>query len=226
VANGIPAYQKGLDTKGTVESDRIAATTKAPAGRLEVAQAKPWITGCSEIKHDPDLSITYLKHNKLPTSTPDIDKAISYIQQAPTGVWLLGELRKQQDLMVGVHFFSALGDYPWPNDVTPNESGHCKLMSSAASPVVVYWVTGFAGKRPPECIADTLFHELLHVWYLRKYSGDSELLGTGHDSSARISIDAPCNKTYAGFESVFETKLKAFDADLQKNIPGAKRCCE
>jgi len=223
VSNGIPAYQKGLEQKGTVETDRKAATTKVPAGRLQVAQKKQWIPGCTEFKHDPDLSITYLKHSKLPSSTPDIDKALSYVQQAPTGIGLLGELRKQDQLIVGVHFFSVFGDYPWPDDLSPSESGHCKLASSASSPVIIYWVTVFVAKRTPECIADTLFHELLHVWYMRS-SGDSEL-NTGHDPGASIQIDAECKKFYSGFEPVFERGLKAFDEDLQKNIPGAKSCC-
>src|SRR3954451_14970268 len=103
----IPAHQKGLEQKTVVDSDRKRATTKAPEGRLAVQQAKPWSPDCTDFKHDPDLSITYLKHAKASQRQPDIDRAISYLQQAPTGIWLLGEIRNMQDLMVGAHFFAA-----------------------------------------------------------------------------------------------------------------------
>ena len=226
MSGDITAYQKGLEVKKDLEGERKAATTKAPAQPLSVQQQSYWINNCTDFKHTTDLSITYLKHTSISQGQMnDINKAISYVEQANTGQWLLGEIKNMQNVKVGVHFFADRSDYPWPSDVNPSETGHTDLMSGIASTPLIYWIRIFAARRTPECIAESLFHELLHVWFLGTHSGHNKDKGTGHDEGATISIDQECNKKYAGYNPDFVKKLDEFDNDLENNIPGAKKCC-
>ncbi len=226
MADAETAYQKGLEAKPTVAADRVKATSTVPEERLGVLQSNPWISGCRELSWDPDRCLTFLLHSSVvQAQVAAVRTATSYVQRAPTGSWLLGELRKRPELMVGSHFFDSISNYPWPGEVTPDENGHAKLMSSVASSVVLYHVSVFVQNRRPECIANTLFHELLHVWFLATYSGYNETLGTGHDPGAGVTIWPGCKKSYKGFHDEFRKKLESFDVDLSQKVPGAAKCC-
>jgi hypothetical protein len=226
MADAATTYQRGLEGKPTPETDRIRAASKVPEERLRVLAASPWISGCQEISYDPDRCLTFLKHSSVAAGDlAHIKTAMSYVQQAPTGASLLAELRKTTELMVGIHFLARVSDYPWQSEVTPHESGHAKLVNSPASAVVLFHLSVFVAGRRLECIADTLFHELLHVWFLGKYSGYNETSGTGHDPGATIAIDPGCRKRYAGFHPDFQQALQLFEDDLDKRVPGATRCC-
>lgn len=225
MSDGFTAYERGLEGKEKQTQDKKAATTKAPAKVIQTPQEDYWIKGCKVFLRDKVPPIVYLAHSKISQSqSQDIQKAIAYVKKTTTGTALLQEFNQRKDeLKIGVHFFAARADYPY-TDVNPNESGHIFIASSTAVSPIIIFVTVFVGQRTPECIADTLFHELAHVWFLATQSGYSESLGTGHLPNAYITIDDNCKKTYTGYDPLYQKQVEDFDNALGK-LPGAKRCC-
>ncbi|GEM_PF-6368461 len=228
MADGFTAYEKGLEGKHEQAKDKQAATTKAPAKVIQTPppQEDYWIPDCFVFARDQTSPLVYLNHKNITTTqAQDIQKAIAYVKQTPTGAALLKVFaQKKAELQIGAHFFSTLADYPY-GDASPNESGHTTVASSIAATPIIIFVSVFLAKRKPECIADTFFHELVHVWFLATRTKYNEVAGTGHDPSASITIDPNCKKTYAGYDPAFQQQLQNFDLDLAK-IPGAKICCE
>jgi hypothetical protein len=77
-----------------------------------------------------------------------------------------------------------------------------------------------------ESISNTLFHELLHVWFVNRYpEADIE---TGHTAKVEPEVKAFGVTTYdeKEYDSNFLKKLKEFDAQLKKFIEEKKKVKE
>jgi hypothetical protein len=66
--------------------------------------------------------------------------------------------------------------------------------------------------RPPVEIAKTIFHELLHAWFMTEFP-----TGTGHDVSVEPEVNAFGITTYSeqGYDSRFLAHIKAFAKEVQ-----------
>jgi hypothetical protein len=72
-------------------------------------------------------------------------------------------------------------------------------------------------KRRAESMADTIFHELLHVWFENRFSGE----GTGHTKNVKeTEIGARGTKKYdkSEYDQRFLEKLESFDAEVREVI--------
>lgn len=175
-------------------------------------------------------NITYFKDKSITQhklSLNNVQAAKGLIMATPVGKELLFWLEKKK-LKINVYFVAAPEYFP---KKSPDASGYFERIDERD--FNVYVAAGYMGgdfvpqgrslvwkkkvvAHKMTTIADTLFHELLHVWFVVRFPGR----GSGHSSKVKPTSIAFGIKSYdeAQYDKRFLDKLKEFDAQQAKQL--------
>lgn len=232
-------FGQGLYAPGTSAGQRLLAhelthVVQQGAGSVKVSplnlnrqkasdaqrgQKKP--AGAGKVKY-----IQHLSFKKQKLTKDNIERAIGYLLATPAGKEAVDNL-ENRSVVVYVFFVGDNKDVPasgepagYFEEVGP-DLFNVYVVAGQRTTILVPVGRGVTElqesivDRDPRSISDSLFHELLHVWFVKKFQGK----GTGHTKEVKpTEVDLEGIKTYDEdeYDPVFLEKLKKFDRELKE----------
>lgn len=176
--------------------------------------------------------VNYFSHpsfKKQKLTEDNIKRAIGHLLATPIGKEVVNDL-ESQSVVVNVYFVADNKDMP----ASGEPAGYCEEVGPnlfnayvVAGQKITQDVPVGRGvielqekivDRDLQSISDSLFHELLHAWFITHHFETEEGKGTGHTKKVKPTEVAPWGKKYdeEEYDPVFLEKLKKFDKELNE----------